>query len=113
MSYSGSANHSRSLADADVSYQLAQGEQNASLADYRTIREKEKLKLPRDITEVCITLTQYCVLCQTLFQGTGPANAFMEAMWRVTTTLQNAAPFNTERCHPATRLQVGAPVYYA
>lgn len=46
-------------------------DQNASLADIRTIRDGEKLKFPLNASEVCVTLIRYAVLCQTLFQGTG------------------------------------------
>ena len=55
VAYAGSASHYCAVTDASVSNQLAQGKQNASLADYRTIRDQEKIKFPRDITEVCIT----------------------------------------------------------
>lgn len=44
--YAGSAHHYFAVAAADVGHQLSQGKQNASLSDYRTIREKEKLKFP-------------------------------------------------------------------
>lgn len=74
VTYSGSLNHTQALSDASVSNQLAQGEHQASLADYRMLREKEKVKFPRDTMEVCITLSRYAVLCQTLFGGTGSPN---------------------------------------
>ena len=65
--------------------QLSQGEQNASLADIRTI------------TEVCITLFRYAVLCQSLFQGVGPPHPFVEALWGTAVGLQNITPFVTDR----------------
>lgn len=68
VAYAGSANHYQAVAAASVSNQLSQGEQNASLSDYREIRDKEKVKFPRDVSEVCITLLRYAVLCQGLFQ---------------------------------------------
>lgn len=47
VSYAESANHYQAVAAASVGNQLsAQSEQNASLADYRAIRDKEKLKFP-------------------------------------------------------------------
>ena len=113
VAYAGSANHYRALADASVSNQLSQGEQNASLADYRTIREQERIKFPRDITEICITLTRYCVLCQTLFQGAGPDNAFVAAMWQLAASLQNASPFITERYQQVPRMPAFSGVYFA
>ena len=42
VTYSGSANHLEALAAASLGNQLAQGEQSASLGDYREIREREK-----------------------------------------------------------------------
>ena len=113
VSYAGSANHYRALAEANVSNQLAQGDQAASLADYRTIRDQEKIKFPRDTMEVCITLTRYCVLCQTLFQGTGPSNPFVDYMWTIASTLQNATPFITERYAQAARVSSIAHTYFA
>lgn len=99
VSYAGSAHHYSAVAAADVGNQLSQGGQNASLSDYRTIREKERLKFPRDISEVCITLTRFAVLCQCLLQGTGPLHPFVEAMWTTIAGFQNGAPFITERFH--------------
>ena len=97
MSFAGSTNHSQALEAASIGNQLAQGEHQASLADYRTLREKEKIRFPRDIMEVGITLGRYAVLCQALFQGTGEDNPFVAAMWKVYSALTNAAPFITER----------------
>ena len=97
VAYAGSTHYYRALADANVSNQLDQGEQAASLTDYRTIREKEKVKFPRDILDVTITMERYSVLCQTLFQGAGAPNPFVEAMWQITASLKNATPFIVER----------------
>jgi hypothetical protein len=101
------------LAAANLGNQLAQGEQNASLADYRSIRDTEKIKFPREVTEVCITVGCYAVLCQALFQGTGGAHPLVTTMWNLFSALNNAAPFITERYSHI----VGAPhvtkYYYA
>lgn len=113
VSYAGSANHYLAVAAADVGNQLSQGEQNASLSDYRTIREKEKLKFPRDISEVCITLTRFAVLSQCLFQGTGAPHPFVEAMWIMVAGFQNGAPFITERFHALSRYPSVASLYHA
>ena len=113
VAYSGSANHYLAVASADVGNQLSQGEQNASLSDYRTIREKEKLKFPRDISEVCITLTRFAVLAQCLFQGAGPKHPFVEAMWSTVAGFKNGAPFITERFHALTRHPGIAALYHA
>ena len=111
--YTGSANHYMALAAASVSHQLAQGEHSASLADYRTIREKEKVRFPRDVTEVSITLHRFAVLCQVLFQGTGGAHPFVEAMWSIAVNIQNLAPFIAERYQGIARLPGVGITYYA
>ena len=97
VSFAGSSNHTQALEAASIGNQLAQGEQSASLADYRTLREKEKIRFPRDIMEVCITIGRYAVLCQALFQGTGEDNPLVATVWRLYAALTNAAPFITER----------------
>ena len=74
VSFAGSSNHMQALEAVSIGIQIAQGKQSASLADYRTLREKEKIRFPHDIMEVCITLGRYAVLCQALFQGTGEDN---------------------------------------
>lgn len=113
VAYTGSANHYMALAAASVSHQLAQGEHSASLSDYRTIREKEKVRFPKDVTEVSITLHRFAVLCQVLFQGTGDTHPFVEAMWGVAVGVQNLAPFITERYHSVARLPGIGTTYYA
>lgn len=97
VTYSGTANHLEALAVASVSNQLAQGEQAASLADYTTIKEKEKVRFPRDTLDVAITLTRYAVLCHTLFQGVGPTHPFVERIWQLTAAVSNATPYITDR----------------
>ena len=97
VAYAGSANHYQALAAASVANQLAQGEQNASLADYRTLRENERIKFPRDVSEMAITLTRFAVLVQCLFQGSEAPHPLVERMWNLAVTIQNAAPFITER----------------
>ena len=113
MSYAGSANNMLAMDAASVGNQLAQGEQSASLADYRTLREREKVKFPRDTMEVCITVGRYAVLCQTLFQGTGPTNPLVDALWKFVASLQNAAPFVTDRFQQVARTPAIANVYFA
>ena len=85
MSFAGSSNHIQAL-DA------------ASLADYHSIlREKEKIRFPRDIMEVCITLVGLCaVLRQALFQGTREDNPLVSAVWQLYAALTNAGSFITE-----------------
>ena len=55
--------------------------------------------MPRDISEVCITLTRYAVLCQCLFHGAEGAHPFVKAIWTLAVGLQNLGPFITERFH--------------
>jgi hypothetical protein len=43
VSYAGSAHHHQALSAASVENQLAQGNQNASLTNYCTIRDNKKL----------------------------------------------------------------------
>jgi hypothetical protein len=97
VTYAGTASHLEALAVASVSNQLAQGEQAASLADYTTIKEKEKVRFPRDTLDVAITLTRYAVLCHTLFQGVGPTHPFVERIWQLTAAISNATPYTTDR----------------
>ena len=111
--YSGSAHHQQALANASISQQLTQGDQNANLADYRTLREKEKLKFPRDTMDVCITVTRYAILCQTLFQGAGPENPLVSVLWRLVTALQNAGPFIMERFQHMVRMPSMTSIFFA
>ena len=112
VSYSGSANHYLAVAAASIGNQLSQSEQTASLADYRTIREKEKIKFPKDISETCITLCRFAVLCQVLFQGTGPAHPLVTAMWSTALTLQNISPFVTDRYQGLARVAGVGATYF-
>ena len=97
VSYARGGRHMQALAAANIGNQLAQGEQNASLADCRSIREKEKIKFPRNVTEVCIMVGRYAVLFQALFQGTEGAHPLVATMWNLYSALNNAAPFITKR----------------
>jgi hypothetical protein len=47
---------------ASTTQQLEQGSQNASLADIKSIKERERIRFPRDLHHVCITLQRYAVL---------------------------------------------------
>jgi hypothetical protein len=97
VSYAGGTSHLQALESAEIGNQLSQGEHTASLADYRTLRDQEKVKFPRDATDMVITVGRYAVLCQTLFQGTGPDNPFVAAMWKLYAALSNAVPFITDK----------------
>ena len=97
MAYSGTASHLEALALSNVSNQLAQGEQAASLHDYTALKEKERLRFPRDTLDVAITLTRYAVLCQALFQVVGPTHTFVERVWQLVSAIKNATPYITDR----------------
>ncbi|KAI2496039.1 hypothetical protein MHU86_18460 [Fragilaria crotonensis] len=113
VTYSGRANHYQVLAVADVGNQLAQGNQTASLGDYKAIRDTEKVKLPKDIAETCITLCRFAVLCQVLFQGTGPAHPLVDdAMWTTALSLQNLAPAVTDRYQSLLGISGVAQTYF-
>lgn len=95
--FSGGANHAATLNTANLGNQLSQGDQNATSADIRIIRDNEKLKVPSDISQTCITLHRFAVLCQVLFQGEGEPHPFVEALWRLGVDMHNAVPFIAER----------------
>ena len=97
VAYAGNVHHLQTLEAASVSEQLSQGDHSATLEDYRTLREREKMRFPRDITEVGITLGQYAVLCQTLLQGLGPPNPAVEVLWDLVAAIRNASPFIADR----------------
>jgi hypothetical protein len=97
VAYSGDVHHHQVQAAAMIGNQLAQGEQNPTLADYRTLRESEKLKPPRDILQVSITLQRFAVLVQCLFQGAGRAHPLVESLWSLASSFQNQVVPITER----------------
>jgi hypothetical protein len=97
VSYSGGDHHRQVLAAASLGNQLAQGEQNPSLADYRALRETEKLRHPRDTYEVSITLQRFAVLAQCLLQGTGEAHPLVTVLWTLAASFQNQVTHIAER----------------
>ena len=60
-----------------------------------------------------MTLARYAVLCQTLFQGTGAPNPFVEALWKLEGNIQNATPFIAERYQQMVRTPTVTNVYFA
>ena len=113
VAYAGRAHHMQVTAASAVADQLAQGDQNASfLSDIRTIREGEKLKFPLNASEVCVTLFRYAVLCQTLFQGSGPAHPFVTALWDVATKLKDIEPFVTDKYNELATSRQITSLYY-
>ena len=92
MTYTGTDDHFRAMDHAMVAFQLDQGTANASLADIRKIREKEKIKLPRDLNQVSYMLQRYAVLANTIFQGPGASNPFVTCMWMLANTFKKRLP---------------------
>jgi hypothetical protein len=58
-SYAGAKAHQEANEVASVAYQLDQGGNQATLADVRSIRDKEKIRLPWDLHQVAVTLQRY------------------------------------------------------
>jgi hypothetical protein len=92
VAYTSQSDHYRALDDAMVANQLDQGTANASLADIRDIRAKEKVKLPRDLNQVSLTLRRYAILAHTLFQGPGGSNPFVKCMWLLANKFHELLP---------------------
>lgn len=92
VAYTNQSDHYRALDDATVANQLDQGTANASLADIRDIRAKEKVKLPGDLNQVSLTLRRYAVLVHTLFQGPGESNPFVKCMWLLANAFHERLP---------------------
>lgn len=113
VTYSGKDDHYRAVAAADEGNQLSRGEQNANLSDYREIRAKEKVKFPKDVLDTSITLCRFAVLCQVLFQGTGPTHPLVDAMWSTALGVQNLAPSITAQYQALMRTPGVAPTYFA
>jgi hypothetical protein len=113
VTYSGKEDHYRAVTTADEGNQLSRGEQNANLSDYREIRAKEKVKFPKDVLDTSITLCRFAVLCQVLFQGTGPVHPLVDAMWSTALGLQNLSPSVRAQFQALSRMPGVAPTYYA
>ena len=113
VAYAGKAHHHQVTAASSVADQLAQGDQNATLSDIHTIWEGEKLKFPLNVSEVCVTLYRYAVLCQVLFQGGGEKHSFVESMWDVATKFKNNEPFITDKYNELVSSRNITSVYYA
>ena len=113
VSFTGSTNHRQALESATIGNQLALGEHNASLTDYVTLRASEKIKFPRDVMEVGVTLGRYAVVCQALFQGTGPDNPLVNLMWKLFADIQNSAPSITDKFQQIAHQPAVAGVFYA
>jgi hypothetical protein len=93
VAYTGANDHYRALDHAMVANQMEQGTANATLAaDIRDIRDKEKVKMPRDLHQISLTLQRYAVLVHTLFQGPGEPNPFVRCMWHLASTYHERLP---------------------
>jgi hypothetical protein len=100
VSYSGAKAQQEAREVANLSLQLDQGVNQATLADVRSIRDKEKVRLPRDLHQVAVTLQRYAVLAHTLFQSeVGPRHPLVRALWHLAETFAARLPFLAERHH--------------
>ena len=81
---------------AATTHQLEQGSQNASLADIRSIKDKERIRFPRDLHHVGISLQQYAVLLQCLFQGSGAPHPLVRSVWALADDFRTKLPFLLE-----------------
>ena len=92
VAYSGADDHYRAMDDATLANQFDQGTANPSLADIREIRDKERIKLPKDLNQVGYTLRRYAVLAHALFQGPGATNPFVECLWILANVFNERLP---------------------
>lgn len=90
VAYTGSGDYYRAQDSAAVAAQLVdQGSTNASLADIRELRSTEKVKMPRDLHQVSLTLQRFAVLAHTLFQGPGNGHTLLvQALWLLANSFQ-------------------------
>jgi hypothetical protein len=89
---------------AVLGQQLELGSHNVSLADVRTLKDKEKVRFPMDVYRVGISLIRYAVLLQVLLQGAGPPHPYVQAMWDLATKFHQRQPFIVERYMETLRL---------
>jgi hypothetical protein len=98
VSYSGAKAQQEAREIANLALQLDQGVNQATLADVRSIRDKEKVKLPRDLHQVAVTLQRFAVLTHMLFQSeTGHRHPLVRTLWHLAETFAARLPFFVER----------------
>ena len=90
--YTEPEDHYRAMESAAIAEQLDRGTTNASLADIREIRDKERIKMPQDLNQVSYTLRRFAVLTHALFQGPGATNPFVESVWLLANTFNDRLP---------------------
>jgi hypothetical protein len=100
--YTSQNDHYRALDNATVANQLDQGTANASLADIREIREKEKVRMPCDLNQVSLTLQRYAILVSALFQGPGATNPFVQCVWLLASAFHDRLPLYLGQFHALT-----------
>ena len=97
VTYTGASDYYRAQENASVAQQLEQGAANATLADIRELKEKERIKLPRDLAQVGLTLQRYAVLVHALFQCPGDTNTFVRNVWMLANSFQARLPQLVEK----------------
>jgi hypothetical protein len=95
--YTGAGDYYRAQESAAVAAQLDQGSANASLADIRELKSSEKVKMPKDLHHVSLTLQRFAVLVHTLFQGPGNGHTLVQAVWLLANTFQAKLPLYVEK----------------
>lgn len=100
VTYAGAKDYYQAQEAATVTYQLDQGNQNASFADIQAIKANEKVRFPSDLHQAGITLQRFAVLSQTLLQGTnGVPHPFVKNLWTFANGFLNRLPFILDRFH--------------
>ena len=100
VAYNGPEDHYRAMEQATLAEQLDQGTTNASLADIREIREKERIKMPQDLNQGSYMLRRYhAILMHTLFQGPGATNPLVECVWLLANTFNDRLPGYLDEHH--------------
>lgn len=100
VSYTGSKAHLEAIDTAEVARQLDLGHQSASIADIRALKDKEKVRLPKDLHQVAITLFRFAVLTECLFQSaTQDPHPLVGTLWRLAKEYTTRLPFILDRYH--------------
>ena len=98
VSYAGAKAHQEANETASLTQQLDQGVNQATLSDMRTIRDKEKVRFPRDLHQVAVTLQRYAVLTHALLQSdVGPRHPLVRSLWNLAEVFAARLPFLAER----------------
>lgn len=101
--YAGASDNAQLQEAAALGQQLEVGSHNVTLADVRTLKDKERIRFPTDVYQVSISLVRYAVLMQVLLQGGGPPHPYVQALWDLATRFHQRQPFIVEKYLEALR----------